>query len=55
MGYECDNTEIDTGNLELESSSIPDEAQQNEDTYSLQNETIVLFIYLYLKFATPAK
>lgn len=35
MNYKPNNAEIDNSNLELESSLIPDEAQQNEDRYCL--------------------
>lgn len=35
MDYGHDNTDVDTGNLELESSRIPEEAEYNEDTSCL--------------------
>ena len=35
MDYGHDNTDVDTGNLELESSRIPEEAEHNEDTSCL--------------------
>lgn len=45
-GYGRDNTEIDVANLELESSSVLGEAEQNEDMLSFTRNLHALLLLL---------
>lgn len=54
-GYGHDTTEIDVADLELESSSVLGEAEQNEDMLSLTWKLqCIIIVIIILKFAFPA-